>query len=308
MLSNLNKKLQSGTDYRFEILSSSTRSYDLWYKNINLKDIELSWISYLNDESHLIKRDKIILYKRYIKKLNEYILKNTQMTVVDTPYYSYYIEVNQYLTKFVNNLKIKLDKLEGKSNSNNNDKSDYEEIEIDDNNLFIKKEKIIISTKDEVIYIDFKQLSYTKIIKILYFIYKIKALKSQSHTNRITKNTNPKNPYFDDITLLNKFISKHCLNNGRNFNEKSIGKFLERSIEKYDEINPVDDNSKKTYLNEQPSNINTYVYDISFTLERQFKENIGIKKYYFDPKLSYYLKSENLIELLKLMNKTFNIV
>lgn len=308
MENRLGSQKQYGVYSRLDILSRETRAYDLWYKNIKLKDIEQSWISYLNDESHLIIRNKIMLYKRYIKKLNEYILQNTQTTEVDTPYYSYYIEVNQYLTKFVNNLKIKLDNLEGNSNSNNNDKSDYEEIEIDDNNLFIKKEKIIISKKDEVRYIDFKQLSYTKIVKILYFIYKIEALKSHSHSNRLTKNTNPKNPYFDDIKLLSEFVFLHCLNNGRTFNYKSIGKLLERSKEKYDEINPFEDNTKKSYRNEQQSNINPYVYDISFTLERQFKENTGNKKYHFDPKLSYYLKSENLIELLKLMNKTFNIV
>ncbi len=309
MENRLGSQKQYGVYSRLDILSRETSANDLWYKNIKLKDIEQSWISYKINNSSKIKREQIKEYKYFIKRINEYIENNTKKTEVDTPYYSYYTEVNRHLSFFVNKLQLDLEDLEEEKIIFENNLSDYEVVENDDDNIFIKNNEIKILIKNDTTYIDFINLNFTDVLFIMYYIFIMEPLKYNNQTSRIVKSSGAKNPLFNNIRSLNKFIQKHCLSNSEEFNEGSYYKLMPRIKEKYRELNPKKDTKtgyiEKTKINNDQINSTN---KIIFTTERQFKEFISETKYNFDSKYSIYLQLDNFIELLKLINKTFKIV
>lgn len=308
MENRLGSQKRYGVYSRLDILSRETRTYDLWKKHIKLNDLEQSWITYKINNSSKSKHEKIKEIKYFIISINNYIKNNSTINENETPYYSYYAEVNRYLSFIVDKLNLELEDFEGKNIIIENNLSDYEVVDIDENNLFIQNNDITILTKDNITYINFINLNFTQVVFIMYFIYFMEPLKYDNKTSHISKSSGAKNPHFNNIKLLNQFIKKHCLSEGEEFNNSSFNKFVERVRNDYTLLNPIENNKIRSYINEQPLNNNPYNDNIRFTNEKRFKVFIGNTKYHYPSELSFYLKSDNLIELLKLMNKTFKIV
>lgn len=326
---SINGKLNFSVENRIKLLSTITSTYNLWEDNIPLDELDDSWNNYKINNSFLSKRERISNLKNYIKNLIDYIKKNTEVkNSIDEDnknkhYSNFYIEANVYLEKFILKLQKELDSLQ-KTKAQEVKSVEYKLVEIAEDNLilknnsFIKQGLIELIEKDNIIKLNFTKLNFTEIISIMYFIFKMDCLKINNGIKHLDKTGKLKNPHFNTEKSLNKFILDHCASNGNDFKKGTVYELIKRIKDDYQILNP-EQNKEENIVNLK-NNIKTenqitklknnsnFTYKIQFGIEKKFKQLLSDKKYYFESELSQYLESNNLIELLNLINKQFNIV